>query len=328
MDKPLYLAAIDLGSRSCRLVIARKKDDQLEILESQSRTVSLGEGMGHSLQLSKKAMDRAITTLQGFRKKMNQYAPLHYFCAATEACRRATNQTAFVKRAQREVGLELSVITFEQEATFALLGCVTDIKPSTDYVLMFDIGGGSTEIILGDIQNRDDIIIKDCVSIPFGVMNLAEFLSTDLRERYREAVENVHLHVKAFSDKNHLDSLIATGRVQLIGTSGTTTTVAAHKLDLRFYNREKVDGVQLTFDEVQNAIKDLQLNYRPGHFPQSHDSSNQELFLSGLAILDGIVRSWPDLTLTVTDRGVRDGIILQIAQKPELAHNYVIHPAS
>lgn len=309
--------AIDLGSRNCRLLVSQKNFDQpAEHIDSVSRVVCLGEGVSRTGRLSKQAMDRAVDALSYCVKRMKQHNPDRFRIVSTEACRRAQNQAQFVKRVQREVGIDLEVISFEEEALFTLYGCSEMIAPNTDYALIFDIGGGSTEIIWAKIALGQKPQLIDCVSIPHGVVSLAESFRTNVLKNYQEVCEETYQIAKAFSEKNDIDHCALEKKVQFIGTSGTTTTIAAVHLNLRFYDRDKIDGISLTFKEAESVIKYIQLlSSEERLIHPCIGSSKDDLILGGLAIFDGIYRAWPQLSMTVTDRGVRDGIIYDLVNR-------------
>lgn len=309
--------AIDLGSRNCRLLVSQRNSDKSLInVDSVSRVVCLGEGISRTGRLSKQAMDRAVEALSYCVKRMKQHAPEDFRIVSTEACRRAQNQAQFLKRVQREIGIDLEVISFEEEALFTLYGCSEMVETKTDYVLIFDIGGGSTEIIWAKVSAGQKPELIDCVSIPHGVVSLAESFRTDVLRNYQEICEETHTIAKVFSIKNDIDQIALEKNVQFIGTSGTTTTIAAVHLNLRFYDRSKIDGISLTFKEVESVIKYIQLlSSEERLIHPCIGSSKDDLILGGLAIFDGIYRTWQQLSMTVTDRGVRDGIIYDLVNR-------------
>lgn len=309
-----YFGAIDLGSRNCRLLIVAKNGNDLKTVATLSKSVGLGEGVRRTNRLSKKSMDRAILALAQCVKKMQQYSPITFTSVATEACRRATNQTQFLKRVHREIGIELKVINYEEEARYALLGCRELIQPETKYVLIFDIGGGSTEVVWASIEQGLPGRVIDCVSIPYGVVSLSDSFKSEVLVNYNNTREAVETIARDFCNTNQINQIATYSKVQLMATSGITTTISALKQNLRFYDRTKVDGTTLTFDDIQGSIKYIQL-MRPEEraLHPCIGLNNDDLLLGGLAICDGLYRAWPELQLTVTDRGVRDGMVYALA---------------
>lgn len=314
-----YYGGIDLGSRNCRLIVVKEIGDQLETVETHSRIVDLGEGVATTHRLSKRAMDRTVHALQYYKKRLESYGNIQYDCIATEACRKSSNADSFVHRISRELGMDIRIIDYQEEANYALMGCRVLIHSDARHVLLFDIGGGSTELVWAEVQSATKSIVLDSMSIPYGVVNLHELFQTDLRTHYQKTSNEVYEAARAFRKRNHVREAHRQHPVQLLGTSGTTTTVAAVKLNLRYYDRDRVDGVILTFDDAQDVIKQIQLMSQ--HERLTHPCigySKSDLILGGIAIFDGLYRAWPELDLTVTDRGVRDGVVWNLYQNRQI----------
>lgn len=314
-----YFAAIDLGSRNCRLLVAKKTVKNLENIEATSRFVCLAEQMTKTKKLSNTAMERALTTLATFQKKIARYKNVTTLAITTAATRNAENGSYFIKQVQQELGLNIHVISTGQEAIFATLGCAALVKKSYKKAIIFDIGGGSTEVIFADFTDHKSPRIIDSISIPLGVVSLAEASSNKTFQAYSQTVEKVLSHTQPFCEKHKIQDLIDQDLIQLIGTSGTITTVSALHQNLKFYNRDKVDGSTLTPDEIDKTIKHVQLmgqDERLLHPCIGH--SRDDLILGGLAIFEGIYRAFPDLPVTVTDRGVRDGMVYALAYPERL----------
>ena len=310
-----FYGAIDLGSRNCRLLIVEHINKKIIPLEVQSRIVDLGEGINRTHRLSKKAIERSLNVLHQYKKRLSSYYKIAFQCVTTEACRRAVNQKSFIKRIEYETGLQFNVIDFKQEALYALKGCQPLISEKTDYALLFDIGGASTELIWARCKNGNVHYIIDCISIPCGVITISELFTTNLLKNYQETSRTVYESARDFRNKNNIRELSSYHTIQLIGTSGTTTTIAALHLNLRFYDSQKVDKVVLTFDDVQDVIKKIQLMSPHERIVHPCIGSNREdLILGGVAIFDGLYRAWPELSVLVTDRGVRDGIVAELIE--------------
>ncbi len=314
-----YFAAIDLGSRNCRLLVSNKTDQGIENLEATSRFVCLGEKINKTNKLSFEAMERALNALELFQKKISHYHNVKTLAITTAATRKAQNSPEFLERIKQELGLDLQIISSEQEAIFATLGCAELVDPKYNHALIFDIGGGSTEVIFADVTNQNSPHLIDSISIPLGVVSLAEDLEHTTFKNYSQTVQHVLSLTQPFAKKHKIADLIAADKIQLIGTSGTITTVSALHQNLRFYDREKVDGSILTFEDIEKTIKHVQLmspDERLLHpcIGQSRD----DLILGGLAIFEGIYTTFPGLCVTVTDRGVRDGIVYALAYPERL----------
>ena len=167
-------AAIDLGTNNCRLLIARPNGRGFRIVDAFSRIVRLGEGLAGSGSLSEEAMARAIDALKVCAHKIRRRAVTHVRAVATEACRRAANCPAFLDRVRAETGLEIEIISSAEEAVLAFKGCSPLLSVRRPRAVVFDIGGGSTELGWLRLRSGRPPQILDTLSIPFGVVNLTE----------------------------------------------------------------------------------------------------------------------------------------------------------
>jgi len=317
---PSYIAAIDLGTRNCRLLISKKTGTGLEKIEGTSRFVCLGEKISKTHTLSPDAMDRAVTNLGLFLKKISHYDNITYMAVTTDATRRAKNSDAFLNRVHRELDLDLRVISSEEEAYYATLGCAERVDEKYNNVIIFDIGGGSTEVIFADFSAPDCPRIRESISIPLGVVSLAEDLAHKTFKKYAQIVDQVLSYTEPFCQKYHIPDLIEQNSVQLIGTSGTITTISALHQNLKFYDRDKVDGSVLHFEDIDKTIKHIQLmSPEERLLHPCIGQARDDLILGGLAIFEGIYRAFPNLPVTVTDRGVRDGIVYALAYPERLS---------
>ncbi len=315
-----YFAAIDLGSRNCRLLISKKTDTSIENIEATSRFVCLGEQLTKTNKLSDAAMERALETLGTFQRKISRYNNIQALSVTTAATRMAKNSAFFLRTIKQNLGIDLKVISSEEEALYATLGCAELVDKKYNNAVIFDIGGGSTEVILADFTTHNRPRIIDSISIPLGVVSLAEDLAHTTFKTYSKTVEKVLSYTQPFCEKHNIIDLIAKDLVQLIGTSGTITTVSALHQNLKFYDRDKVDGSILSFSDIESTIKHVQLMGQEERLLHPCiGQSRDDLILGGLAIFEGIYKAFPDLPVTVTDRGVRDGIVYALAYPERLA---------
>ena len=310
MNQPsLHYAAIDLGSNSCRLLIMKEVDGELKIVDAFSRVVRLSEGLTKTGLISDAAWERTISVLNHCARKLSLYQGVQLRCVATEACRQATNAPAFLEDVRAQTGFEFTVISQEEEAALAVKGIGGLLDSNYPYALVFDVGGASTEVVLLK-QNKSDkkaIEIVDWLSLPLGVVSIAETACPENATSYLRITASIRDALENFGEPHNQ------GLVQLVGSSGTATTAAALHLGLRYYARNRVDGVVLSFNEVENVIKDLQMmsieqrNRHPCIGPERSD-----LVLAGMAVFEGLASAWPVGSVTVADRGVRDGIVYQL----------------
>lgn len=308
-DRPQYFAAIDLGSNTCRLLITKKHNHQFTTQDVSSRIVRLAEGLSQTNRLSEMAMQRTLNVIGHYARKIREYGTINVMAITTEACRRASNADAFLDRIYRRTGIQFDILSETEEAFFVAKGCAPLMNAIQPYGLFIDIGGGSTEIIWTK-QRQDHLEIIDSISLPFGVVQLSETIDTQKAINYQSIFNEVANTLTSFKTRNRIADRIEEGVVQMIGTSGTTTTLAAINMDLRAYDRRKVDRSYLGFQEIERVTKSLQLMSESELVMHPCiGSERSELILAGTAILGGICKAFPVGSLQVADRGVRDGMV-------------------
>lgn len=318
-------AAIDLGTNNCRMLVARPNShdgghsegtrSEFRVIDSFSRITRLGEGVSGSGRLSDDAMDRTIDALKCCADKMERRRVDASRQVATEACRRAVNCAEFLDRVTRETGLSLEIISAHEEATLALKGCAALLDLNVPYALIFDIGGGSTEVLFVQITNAHSVAVQGCISLPMGVVTVAEDCGGgDLCGRTYQAVsERVQKLLEPFEAAHGIRDKIAAGVVQMIGTSGTVTTLGGLHLGLERYDRAAVDGLTLEFDALHATSQSLcgkTLQQRAAE--PCIGWQRADLMLAGCAILEAICHMWTVGRLTVADRGLREGLLMDL----------------
>lgn len=313
-------AALDLGTNNCRLLVAvPTRPGQFRVVDAFSRIVRLGEGLGHSNELGKQAMDRAVEALKACRDKLEHRPVKRHRLIATEACRSAINGVSFLERVEAEAGLKLEIVDRQTEARLAVAGCSSLVERDTDSVVLFDIGGGSSEIALIDLSERKSRRLSDHItawtSLPVGVVTLAEKFGG------REVTPDVFADMKAytaellegFAERDALKNRVGTAGFHLLGTSGTVTTLAGIHLDLPRYDRRRVDGLWLTDAQV-TGINDrlLSWSFEERVANPCIGADRADLVLAGCAILEAIREVWPSQRLRVADRGLREGLLTEM----------------
>ncbi|MEI2387857.1 hypothetical protein [Breoghania sp. JC706] len=316
-------AALDLGTNNCRLLVAKPEGRSFRVVDAYSRIVRLGEGIGYSHRLSDAAMVRAIEALSVCRDKLALCgSPVRMRLIATEACRAAENGPLFIERVRAETGLALEIVTRETEARLAVAGCTSLVAPDADGVVLFDIGGGSSELVWLDLRNRCGArglaltrFIRHWTSLPLGVVTLAErHGGTKVGpESFEAMVEDVSEHLTSFAMGAMLSDAISSGDVHMLGTSGTVTTLAGVHLGLERYDRRRVDGTWLADTDVSAMIERLlAMPYEERVDNPCIGADRADLVLAGCAILEAIRRRWPCKRLRVADRGLREGILMEL----------------
>jgi exopolyphosphatase/guanosine-5'-triphosphate,3'-diphosphate pyrophosphatase len=307
--------ALDLGTNNCRLLMGTPLGDGFRVIDAFSRTTRLGEGLVASGALGEEAISRTLAALKLCAARLVRRNVTHVRSVATEACRRATNCPAFVRRVEAETGLVIEIISAEEEARLAVAGCAPLLERNTPYALVFDIGGGSTELIL--VKVSDDPAtdtIQAVTSLPVGVVTLTERSHGDLSrlEEYEAAVQSICRLLQPFAETSATQPLVRAGRMQMLGTSGTVTTLAGTHLDLPRYDRASVDGIHLDFAAVGAASRRLVRASAAERAAYPCVGRRADLVVAGCAILEAICRIWPIGRLTVADRGVREGLLLSM----------------
>ena len=322
---PAIYGALDLGTNNCRLLIAKPSHRGFVVIDAFSRIIRLGEGVLSSGQLSETAMSRTIEALKVCAEKMRRRAVTRSRLIATEACRIAVNSGEFIERARRDAGLSIEIVTQETEAKLAVSGCASLIDRASDFTLVFDIGGGSSELIWLDLARlgrswrrtlHDRLDVQTCIaawtSLPIGVVNLAErHGGRDVTPQgYEAMVRDVMANIADFEKKHRFGDRIANKHAHFLGTSGTVTTISGIHLKLPVYERSRVDGCWLSAREVRTVSGDLiAMSYAERVAQPCIGHERADLVLAGCAILEALLRIWPCQRLRVADRGLREGIL-------------------
>ncbi|MDO5614223.1 MAG: Ppx/GppA phosphatase family protein [Paracoccus sp. (in: a-proteobacteria)] len=328
-DGQLY-AALDLGTNSCRMLIARPRGNQFQVVDSFSKPVQLGHGLEASGRLSRSSMARTVHALQVCRRKLETHGVARMRLVATEACRRARNSRDFLRMIRRETGLPVEIIEAEEEARLAVISCAPLVSRQTEQLLVVDIGGGSTELVWIDLEDvepakRSRAILAladgfgnpqpggarvvDWISVPLGVATLRDQFADVEDDQGRFALMSWYFEemLSGFAPYAY-DT--PSPSFQIIGTSGTVTTVAASHLGLRRYDRNKVDGLSMTTDQIDKVIRSyLALGPEGRRTDPRIGRERHALIMSGAAILQTLMRIWPTTRLSVADRGLREGLL-------------------
>jgi len=324
LDAPARFAALDLGTNNCRLLIASPRGRGFRVFDAFSRIVRLGEGMSSSGALSDAAMARTIEALMVCAEKVARRNVTRQRCIATQACRGASNGEAFLARVRDETGLEFEIISPAEEARLAVIGCAELFDETADAGLIFDIGGGSTEISWVTPGARDAAALTPEVvawaSMPIGVVNLSErFGGRDLSHRtYDDLVATIRREIASFGDPAGLRQVFERGSAHFLGTSGTVTSIAGVHLKLARYRRDAVDGLWLSAEEVRGVTERLRgMSYNERAAEPCIGAERADLVVVGCAILEALLLEWPTERIRVADRGLREGILAGLVR----AHN-------
>ncbi|WP_420567188.1 Ppx/GppA phosphatase family protein [Thalassovita sp.] len=331
-DPAELYAALDLGTNSCRMLIAQPKGSQFHVVDSFSKSVQLGAGLESTGKLSRASMGRTVQALRICQQKLKRHKVKRMRLVATEACRRASNAQEFIKKVHRETGLRLEIIEPEEEARLAVISCAPLVSTKTEQLLVVDIGGGSTELVWIDLcsvprRDRPRAIMRlhqgfhpqntpfpaakvvDWISVPLGVATLRDQFHDVDDDAARFALMSWFFEENLSEFSPYAEEQCKEG-FQIVGTSGTVTTVAASHLGLKRYDRTKVDGLRMTSEQIDKVIRGY-LNLGPtGRRRDPRIGQDRHaLIMSGSAILQALLRCWPTDRLSVADRGLREGLL-------------------
>jgi exopolyphosphatase / guanosine-5'-triphosphate,3'-diphosphate pyrophosphatase len=309
------VAALDLGTNNCRLLIARTAPRGFRIIDAFSRITRLGEGLTATGVLAESAMARTIDALAACAAKIEGRGAVRGRYVATEACRRAGNCAEFLARVEAATGLRLEIIPTAEEARLSVTGCASLLDPAVPHGIVFDIGGGSTEASWVRLGGSTPEIL-DTISLPHGVVSLTERYGGDrvAPETYAAMLEEVRQDLRPFEARHGIAARVAAGAVQMLGSSGTVTTLAGIHLGLPRYIRSLVDGTTLDFAAIaalSGRLAGLSLAERAMHPCVGRERA--DLVVAGCAILEAICETWPVGRLRVADRGVREGILIGLS---------------
>ena len=331
-DPDALYAALDLGTNSCRMLIAQPKGSGFHVVDSFSKSVQLGSGLERTGRLSRSSMARTEQALRICQQKLKRNRVHRMRLVATEACRRAQNAREFIRQVKRETGLTLEIIEPEEEARLAVISCAPLVSTKTERLLVVDIGGGSTELVwidLSSVPHRDRPAaimrlhagfhppagplraakVVDWISVPLGVATLRDQFNDVEDDAARFALMSWFFEENLADFTPYKNEQIREG-FQIVGTSGTVTTVAASHLGLKRYDRTKVDGLRMTSDQIDKVIRGyLDLGPKGRRRDPRIGEDRQALIMSGSAILQALMRSWPTDRLSVADRGLREGLL-------------------
>ncbi|EMD82196.1 Ppx/GppA phosphatase family protein [Pacificimonas flava] len=316
--------AIDLGTNNCRLLIARPTRGGFYVIDAFSRIVRLGEGLLDTGRISQTSMDRAVEALSVCAEKLQRRDVWVTRNVATEACRRAANGPEFIERVFEETGIALDVITPAEEAQLAVLGCQALFRDEYDYALVFDIGGGSTEISLVECEGKRAVRQLGWNSVPWGVVSLTE---TELGRGEEEDTLEARIAAYHRMRRRVVENLERAkpmltppggsfDRMQLLGTSGTITTLTSLHLGLPSYDRSQVDGAWVESGAMRAIASSLaSMSFEERGEQPCIGRERATMIVAGCAILDAILGAFPVPNLCVADRGIREGILRTLMQR-------------
>jgi exopolyphosphatase/guanosine-5'-triphosphate,3'-diphosphate pyrophosphatase len=316
--KERVYAALDLGTNNCRLLVAAAAPGGFRVIDSFSRIVRLGEGVASAGQLSDAAIARTLEALKACAQTVAIHPNLKIDCIATQACRAAANGEAFLDQVRRETGFAFRIVSAAEEARLAARGCASLIDPRMEIALVVDVGGGSTELAFVEAATARDPSphIIEWASLPIGVVELAERLpETGEPAHWYQSVRNtVAAQLASFSvQSERVADAFANGRAHILGTSGAVSSLAGVHLRLERYQRSKVDGLWMMRTDLSTVAQTLLAMGPQGRADNACIGKDRaDLVLPGCAILEAICDRWPAERIRVADRGLREGVLMDL----------------
>lgn len=335
-------AAIDLGTNNCRLLVARASIDGFDIVDAYSRPVRLGEGVALNGALCGDAINRTLEALAVCASKIGRHRVTRARHIATEACRRACNGEDFLALVKERTGLAFEVIPPAEEARLALASCENLLDPDIPFAVLVDIGGGSTEVSWIRVHPSSGCggglatELIDMTSVPWGVVTLTEScVGGQPREQpveracYDDMMERIRADLRPFCKRHGIGGAIARGEVQMIGASGTVTTVSAHHLGLKRYSRTAVDGSRIARESILQICDKLSvLSVNELTTLPCIGDDRADLALAGGAILEAVCRQWPAPMVRVADRGLREGVLMDLMRQADREADPLCQPGN
>ena len=297
--------SIDIGSNTVRLLIMEADTSgQFREIHSQRVICRLGEGIHSEKRLLPHRMTKTLEVLKQFCQTCSEYGDIPVRAVATSAVREASNRDEFVQQAREQAGLDIQVISWEEEARMTVAGVFWKL-PQKGLTLIFDIGGGSTEFIL----SRDRQALASA-GTSLGVVRLTEGFITQHPVNPRE-LENLSAHIRKELTGVRLQ-LGNPNPESLIGTAGTVTTLAAMDRDLFPYDPEKIHGTVLPRKNIERLfekLKSLSLEER-GNI-RTLESGREDLIIAGATLVLETMQTFECSELTVSEYSLREGILLE-----------------
>ena len=302
-------AAIDLGSNNCRLVIVDITNSEIKVLQNYSHILNLGKNLSFSNEFSDEVIHKTLKVFKVISEKLILYKVEKYRCIATEACRQSSNAKELIEKIFNYTGIEVEIISSYEESRLCLKSCIKHKNLDYDFNLIFDIGGGSTEIIMTNSMGKYDNNDFDYISIPFGVINYSEKVYLSTEEKIKIQLKN---QLNLIKNKNKFKNK----KINVIGSCGTITSLCAIHRKLSYYQKKKVDEFIMSISQLRKAcelVKRMNLYEKINHPCIGHQ--RYELLDCGIIILEEIINNWDIQKILVSDRGLREGIIQDFMNK-------------
>lgn len=308
------LAAIDLGTNSCRLMIADTYGNELY---ATSIATKLGEGMYANMRFTDEAIERGLNAFAEYADTMKQYNVGKYRAIATASCRMASNGADFVKKVEQKCGIKIDVVDGREEALLNLKGAILNAPASAEYAVVYDLGGGSTEITLAKLKPELEIV--HTVSIPWGARNSAEaFALAEYNEQNAQKLATeIAGYVTDFNKKSELEKYA--DKACLIATSSTPLRLVSMAKKWGEHNRNRADGVQITTKELDKQISEVwKMSVAEKEKSLYIGTNRAPIFNAGCVIFKTIYNNLKFDKLTASLKSARHAIIEELVNNGKI----------
>lgn len=305
------LAAIDLGTNSCRIRITDKNGN---IIHREAITTKLGEGLAENMCFTDAAIARGLKCFGHFAELMEDYNVGHYRAIATASCRMATNGKQFTQMVRKNCGIHLEIVTPQEEAELVLKGAILNADKNKLYVLVYDLGGGSTEITLATNTPKPQIL--NTISIPWGARNSSEVFQ--LQEYNKENAQKLSSEIKQWTTQfakaadftQHYDDCCC------IATSSTPLRLVSMVKNVGIYNKDFADGLTALTSDIESEIKKIfSMNLRELAQNPYIGESRSTIFIAACIIFQTIYQTLQITELTASLKGAQEAMIEELRQQ-------------
>lgn len=297
-----------MGTNSTRLLVARPHDDgSLDTLERLMTITRMGQGVGATGRLAPEAVERTLDTLRGYRTVMDAHGVEHVRVAATSAARDAANRDEFFDAVEQAVGARPELLSGVEEGRLAFRGATAELDPAQGPFLVVDIGGGSTEFIVGTTE------VEGVMSIDVGCVRLTEKYIEHDPPQPEELAACISLTDAYLEDVQRELPASAEART-LVGLAGTVSTVAAVEIGLATYDRDRIHHFVLTHDAAEDVFRTLATEARADriHNP-GLEEARADVIVGGCCILVALFRRFGFAEMVVSESDILDGLALTSA---------------
>ena len=301
----MTIAAIDLGTNSTRLLVAdRRPDGTLDTLDRRNTITRLGQGVGANGRLAPEAIERNLATLEAYRVEMDRLGVDTVRVAATSAARDAANRDGFFDAVEKVVGARPELLTGEEEGRLSFLGATGELDPAQGPFLVVDIGGGSTEFIVGTSE------VEGVMSIDIGCVRLTEKYMEHDPPLPEELTACISLTDAYLEDVIREVPGAAEART-LVGLAGTVTTIAAVEMGLATYDRDRIHHFVLTHEAAEDVFRTLATEARADriHNP-GLEEARADVIVAGCCVLVAVFRRFGFDEMVVSESDILDGLAL------------------